>query len=59
MTGILDALKSTDWTTRKAASVALAAIAANGVSYLSSFKSRCIRSLDGCRFDKVCEPVVF
>lgn len=54
MTSILDALKSTDWITRKAASVALAAIAANGVSYLSSFKSKCIHSLDGCRFDKVC-----
>lgn len=56
MTSILDALKSTDWTTRKAASVALAAIAANGVSYLNSFKSKCIHSLDGCRFDKV-KPV--
>lgn len=54
--GIQDALKSTDWATRKAASVALAGMAASGGSFLSSFKASCILSLESCRFDKV-KPV--
>ena len=53
LTGILDALKSSDWTTRKAASVALAGIAVSAGALLGSFKSSCLRSLEGCRFDKV------
>ncbi|KAG1364159.1 TORTIFOLIA1-like protein 2 [Cocos nucifera] len=56
LTGILDALKSSDWTTRKAASVALAGIAVSAGALLGSFKSSCLRSLEGCRFDKV-KPV--
>ncbi|XP_008789615.1 TORTIFOLIA1-like protein 2 [Phoenix dactylifera] len=56
LTGILDALKSTDWTTRKAASVALAGIAVSAGALLGPFRSSCLRSLEGCRFDKV-KPV--
>lgn len=54
MSGIQEALKNSDWTTRKAASVALGDIAATGGSILGSFRSSSIRSLDSCRFDKVC-----
>ncbi|XP_077236831.1 ARM repeat superfamily protein [Tasmannia lanceolata] len=53
---IQEALKSSDWTTRKAASVALAGIAAGGGSLLGSLKASCILSLEACRFDKV-KPV--
>ncbi|XP_068641794.1 TORTIFOLIA1-like protein 2 [Aristolochia californica] len=56
LTCIQDTLKSSDWTTRKAASVALAGIAVNGGPLLGSFKASCIRSLELCRFDKV-KPV--
>ncbi|XP_010245732.1 PREDICTED: microtubule-associated protein TORTIFOLIA1 [Nelumbo nucifera] len=56
LTSIQEALKNSDWTTRKAASVALGGIAVNGGSFLGSFKSSCIRSLESCRFDKV-KPV--
>ncbi|KAK1317215.1 Microtubule-associated protein TORTIFOLIA1 [Acorus calamus] len=56
MKSIQDALKSSDWTTRKAASMALAGIAACGGSSLGSFKSSCVRVLECCRFDKV-KPV--
>ncbi|CAI0553321.1 unnamed protein product [Linum tenue] len=56
MTSIQDALKNSDWTTRKAASVALGEIAAGGGSCLGSLKASCIRSLESCRFDKV-KPV--
>ncbi|KAK1269670.1 Microtubule-associated protein TORTIFOLIA1 [Acorus gramineus] len=56
MKSIQDALKSSDWTTRKAASMALAGIAACGGSFLGSFKSSCVRALECCRFDKV-KPV--
>ncbi|KAG9449369.1 hypothetical protein H6P81_009334 [Aristolochia fimbriata] len=56
LTCIQDALKSSDWTTRKAASVALAGIAVNGGPLLGSFRASCIRSLELCRFDKV-KPV--
>ncbi|CAD5168616.1 unnamed protein product [Musa acuminata subsp. malaccensis] len=53
---ILEALKSNDWATRKAASVALAGIAVNPGSSMAPLKSTCIRSLESCRFDKV-KPV--
>lgn len=53
MLGIQEALKNSDWTTRKAASVALGDIAASCGSFLGSFKASCIRSLESCRFDKV------
>ncbi|KAK7272776.1 hypothetical protein RJT34_29607 [Clitoria ternatea] len=57
ISAIQDALKHTDWTTRKAASLALAQIAMTGpASFLSCFRSSSIRSLDSCRFDKV-KPV--
>ncbi|XP_039137821.1 TORTIFOLIA1-like protein 2 isoform X1 [Dioscorea cayenensis subsp. rotundata] len=54
--GILETLKSSDWTTRKAASVALAGIALSTGSLLGPFKTSCLRSLECCRFDKV-KPV--
>lgn len=50
---IQEVLKNSDWTTRKAASVALGEIASSGGSFLGSFKTSCIRSLESCRFDKV------
>ncbi|XAR47967.1 hypothetical protein NMG60_11030622 [Bertholletia excelsa] len=53
---IQEALKNSDWTTRKAASVALGEIASGGGSFFSPFKASCIRSLESCRFDKV-KPV--
>lgn len=53
MAGIQEALKNSDWTTRKAASVALGDIAASGGSFLGSFRASSIRSLESCRFDKV------
>ncbi|MCL7042334.1 hypothetical protein MKW94_028922, partial [Papaver nudicaule] len=52
MSSIQEALKSSDWATRKAASVALAGIAVSGGSSLLSFKASCICSLESCRFDK-------
>lgn len=51
-----DALKKSDWNTRKAAAIALGNIASNGGSFQSPFKISCIRSLESCRFDKV-KPV--
>ncbi|KAL5699744.1 hypothetical protein ACHQM5_030604 [Ranunculus cassubicifolius] len=53
---IEEALKNSDWTTRKAASVALAGIATSGGSFLHSIKASCVNSLESCRFDKV-KPV--
>jgi hypothetical protein len=54
LTSILDCLKYRDWTTRKAASSALSSIALSCDTYmLGSFTSGCLRSLEGCRFDKV------
>lgn len=53
MTSIQEALKSSDWVTRKAASAALGEIASSGGSNYSSLKSSCISSLESCRFDKV------
>ncbi|CAN8258097.1 unnamed protein product [Cochlearia groenlandica] len=56
MTSFQAALKNKDWTTRKAASVALMEIAATGEKYLGPLKASCICSLESCRFDKV-KPV--
>ncbi|KAI3814755.1 hypothetical protein L1987_14399 [Smallanthus sonchifolius] len=56
MTSIQEALKNSDWRTRKAASEALAEIASSNGSYSVTVKSSCIRSLEMCRFDKV-KPV--
>ncbi|KAK4775049.1 hypothetical protein SAY86_009984 [Trapa natans] len=56
ISSIQEALKSTDWNTRKAASVALAEIAVSSGSLLGSFRASCIRCLELCRFDKV-KPV--
>ncbi|KAK8282376.1 hypothetical protein V6Z12_D08G023000 [Gossypium hirsutum] len=56
MASIQEALKNSDWTTRKAASIALGEIASSGASFLGSFRASCIRSLESCRFDKV-KPV--
>ncbi|KAJ1442523.1 TOG domain [Sesbania bispinosa] len=53
---IQEALKDSDWTTRKAASVALGEIALSGASFLASLRASCIHSLESCRFDKV-KPV--
>lgn len=53
LTSIQEALKSGDWATRKAASLALAEIASNGGCFLGTFKVSCVRSLEACRFDKV------
>lgn len=56
LTSIQEALKSSDWATRKAASLALAEIASSGGCYLGTFKASCVQSLEACRFDKV-KPV--
>lgn len=56
MTSIQEALKNSDWTTRKAASAALGEIASSGGSCLGPFRASCIRYLESCRFDKV-KPV--
>ncbi|CAA3021842.1 microtubule-associated TORTIFOLIA1 [Olea europaea subsp. europaea] len=56
ITSIQEALKNSDWATRKAASLALRDIASCGGACLGSFRSSCIRCLESCRFDKV-KPV--
>ncbi|XP_038698488.1 TORTIFOLIA1-like protein 2 isoform X1 [Tripterygium wilfordii] len=56
MSSIQEALKNSDWSTRKAASAALGELATSGGALLGSYKASCIRSLDTCRFDKV-KPV--
>ncbi|KAA8535880.1 hypothetical protein F0562_030883 [Nyssa sinensis] len=56
VTSIQEALKSSDWITRKAASVSLGEIASSGGSCFRSFKISCIHALESCRFDKV-KPV--
>ncbi|XP_021844080.2 TORTIFOLIA1-like protein 2 [Spinacia oleracea] len=53
---IQDALKDSDWTTRKAASSALGEIASSGGPFLVPFKASCSQALESCRFDKV-KPV--
>lgn len=56
MISIQEALKNSDWNTRKAASLALMEFASSKRSYFNSFKSSCICSLESCRFDKI-KPV--
>lgn len=56
LTSIMDSLKSNDWTTRKAASVALSSIAVSSGYLVASFRTSCLRSLERCKFDKV-KPV--
>ncbi|XP_022756564.1 TORTIFOLIA1-like protein 2 [Durio zibethinus] len=56
MASFQEALKNSDWTTRKAASMALGEIASSGASFLGSFRASSIHSLESCRFDKV-KPV--
>ncbi|XP_031503787.1 TORTIFOLIA1-like protein 2 [Nymphaea colorata] len=56
LTAIQESLKDSEWSTRKAASVALAHIAINCGPSLISFKASCIASLESCQFDKV-KPV--
>ncbi|KAB2614484.1 microtubule-associated protein TORTIFOLIA1 [Pyrus ussuriensis x Pyrus communis] len=56
MISIQESLESSDWTTRKAACIALGEIASSGGSFMGSFKASCVRSLESCRFDKV-KPV--
>lgn len=53
---IQEALKDSDWTTRRAASLALGEIASSGGPFLAPFKASCIQALESCRFDKV-KPV--
>nr|ACG47090.1 hypothetical protein [Zea mays] len=56
LTSIMDALKSTDWNTRKAASLALSSIAVSSGYLVTSFRTSCLRSLERGKFDKV-KPV--
>ncbi|KAG8373913.1 hypothetical protein BUALT_Bualt11G0074700 [Buddleja alternifolia] len=56
LSSIQEALKSSDWATRKAACAALGDIASYGAACLGSFRTLCIRCLESCRFDKV-KPV--
>lgn len=56
ISSIQEALKDNDWTTRKAASLALGEIGASGGLCLVPFKASCIQALESCRFDKV-KPV--
>lgn len=58
MSSIQEALKNSDWRTRKAACEALLELASTSTngSFSDSIKSSCIRSLELCRFDKV-KPV--
>ncbi|XP_059283496.1 TORTIFOLIA1-like protein 2 isoform X1 [Lycium ferocissimum] len=56
MASIQEALKNSDWATRKAACAALGDIASIGGAFFSTFKTSSIRTLESCRFDKV-KPV--
>ncbi|KAL6655039.1 hypothetical protein ACP70R_005865 [Stipagrostis hirtigluma subsp. patula] len=56
LTSTMDVLKSSDWTTRKAAALALSSIAVNSGYLVASFRTSCLRSLERCKFDKV-KPV--
>ncbi|KQJ91471.1 TORTIFOLIA1-like protein 2 [Brachypodium distachyon] len=56
LTSIMDSLRSSDWTTRKAASLALSSIAVSSGYLVASFRTSCLRSLERCKFDKV-KPV--
>ena len=50
---IQEALKDSEWATRKPASVALGEIGLSGAPFLACLRASCIRSLESCRFDKV------
>jgi len=56
LASIMDALKSSDWNTRKAASLALSSIAVSSGYLVASFRTSCLRSLECSKFDKV-KPV--
>ncbi|KAL5569860.1 hypothetical protein UlMin_026435 [Ulmus minor] len=56
VSSIRECLKSNDWTTWKAASIALGEMASGGGSFLGPFKASYIQSLELCRFNKV-KPV--
>ncbi|PIN04899.1 hypothetical protein CDL12_22562 [Handroanthus impetiginosus] len=56
LTSIQEALKNSDWATRKAGCMALGDIASCGVVCLDSFRTSSIRCLESCRYDKV-KPV--
>uniref|UniRef100_A0A7N0ULM8 TOG domain-containing protein n=1 Tax=Kalanchoe fedtschenkoi TaxID=63787 RepID=A0A7N0ULM8_KALFE len=56
MHSIQEALKSSDWNTRKAASTALGDIASSNDPSLGFCRASCIHGLESCRFDKV-KPV--
>ncbi|WVZ65849.1 hypothetical protein U9M48_015148 [Paspalum notatum var. saurae] len=56
LTSIIDALKSSDWNTRKAASLALSSIAVCCGYLVASLRTSCLRSLERSKFDKV-KPV--
>ncbi|KAG0493283.1 hypothetical protein HPP92_004277 [Vanilla planifolia] len=56
VTSILEALKCSDWTTRKAAALALSGVAVSVGTVYGHLKNSCICSLESCRFDKV-KPV--
>lgn len=58
ITSIQEALKNSDWATRKSACAALGEIASSGGMAFGSFKSSCIRCLESCRFDKVSDLVL-
>ncbi|XP_057869592.1 TORTIFOLIA1-like protein 2 [Cryptomeria japonica] len=51
-----DALRSSDWATRKAAAEAFSRMALNIADLVTPFKSSCLASLESSRFDKV-KPV--
>ncbi|MED6207799.1 hypothetical protein PIB30_038992 [Stylosanthes scabra] len=53
---IQEALKDSDWATRKAAAMTLGEIGLSGASFLACLRASSIRSLESCRFDKV-KPV--
>ncbi|AQK64256.1 ARM repeat superfamily protein [Zea mays] len=52
LTSIMDALKSTDWNTRKDASLALSSIVVSSGYLITSFRTSCLRSLECSKFDK-------
>ncbi|KAJ8421512.1 hypothetical protein Cgig2_020733 [Carnegiea gigantea] len=54
--GIQEALRDSDWTTCKSASLALGEIGSSGGPSLAPFKASCIQALESCHFDKV-KPV--
>jgi HEAT repeat protein len=49
----IEALESTDWTTRKAAADTLSRLASTLGPALYNFKKDCVEALEASRFDKV------